>query len=253
MSENKQSIVVFGGSGFVGSLICELAVKRGIQVTSVSRTGVRPPHVPSGGWADQVQWEKGDALDAATYKHHLAGAGAVITTVGSPPVPFVDYKLQFKMNGDCNCAVAAAAREADVPNFVLVNAKMPAWLKSVAEGYYDGKKASEKAANDFVEGRSQASAAVLQPPLIYGTRHAGRTPIPLGIVFYPVSLVMQQMPGILSSVRSAAPGVFEGFLHAPVSAHQVATAALQHAMEPAAKGQCTKVSAEDLLAVQATS
>lgn len=82
-----KKLVVCGGSGFLGSRICQFAVARGWDVTSVSRSGepqwdsvtssAAPPP-----WAHKVTWERGDILRPATYAPLLNGADFVVHSMG---------------------------------------------------------------------------------------------------------------------------------------------------------------------------
>ena len=49
----QPKLLVFGGSGFVGSRVCEEALKTGLPVVSVNRSG--PPKL-SPDWASNVEW-----------------------------------------------------------------------------------------------------------------------------------------------------------------------------------------------------
>ena len=46
-------ILVFGGNGFVGSRVCEEAVKTGLGVVSINRSG--PPKL-NADWVSKVEW-----------------------------------------------------------------------------------------------------------------------------------------------------------------------------------------------------
>ncbi|KAH7041139.1 uncharacterized protein B0I36DRAFT_312223 [Microdochium trichocladiopsis] len=80
-------LIVCGGNGFVGSRICQHAVARGWDVTSISRSGnpvwqsitssASPPS-----WAHKVSWERGDLLRPATYASLLQGADYVVHSMG---------------------------------------------------------------------------------------------------------------------------------------------------------------------------
>ena len=48
-------ILVFGGNGFVGSRVCEEAVKTGLGVVSINRSG--PPKL-NADWVSKVDWVK---------------------------------------------------------------------------------------------------------------------------------------------------------------------------------------------------
>ncbi len=49
----QPKLLVFGGSGFVGTRVCEEAVKTGLAVVSVNRSG--PPKL-SADWVSNVEW-----------------------------------------------------------------------------------------------------------------------------------------------------------------------------------------------------
>lgn len=250
----RRGIVVFGGNGFVGTRVCAQAVVQGLPVTSVSRSGTVPVHLQAqaGGWAEKVKWEKGDAFEPNTYMPLLKEAEAVVVSVGSPPVPFVDYGYQLRMNGHSVQRVAEAAREADVPRLVVVNATMPAWLKNVAKGYFDGKHLAREAVAAFTVDRPHARAAIVKPGIIYGTRYEGSIAIPLGVVFGPVSHVLRRTSGLNCALRSAAPYLLDGILHPPVPVESVASAALHHASAaPSGDPPIAVVSCEEIFAYRA--
>lgn len=255
-----RALVVFGGNGFVGSAVCAAAVRRNVPVIAVSRSGARPPQLKggSGCWSDSVRWERGDASDPTTYAQLLTEAAAVVVSVGSPPLPFVDFARQRAMNGATNTAIARAAREAGVPALVVVNASMPAWLDSVAGGYAQGKRDAAEGAVAFASGRPDARAAILKPSAIYGTRYEmtrfGAMPIPLGLVLAPASALLQAFRGLTAAARRALPYAFDGVLLPPVPVGAVAEAAVHYALDaPAAcaggsgDGVATVVEAEALL------
>ena len=79
-SAAPKRVAVFGGTGFVGSAVCERLVKKGYAVTGVSRRGVNPK--PGDENLDQVNWVKGDATDANTVKSVVKDADAVVHAVG---------------------------------------------------------------------------------------------------------------------------------------------------------------------------
>jgi putative NADH-flavin reductase len=79
-------IIVFGGSGFLGTFflilsiltegshICRSAIQRQCQVTSISRSG-GPPH-------SLITYQKGDIFSPEQYRTVLKGADAVIYSAG---------------------------------------------------------------------------------------------------------------------------------------------------------------------------
>ena len=55
-------IAVFGGSGFIGSRVCQTLTGAGCSVVSVSRTGAPPAWAAAQPWSQQVEWHSADAL-----------------------------------------------------------------------------------------------------------------------------------------------------------------------------------------------
>ena len=58
-SAGLPSLVVFGGNGFVGSRICEEAVKTGLAVVSISRSGGPKQNAA---WTSDVEWVQASSL-----------------------------------------------------------------------------------------------------------------------------------------------------------------------------------------------
>lgn len=80
----SKSIAVFGGNGFLGRKICEVGVRRGWSVTSLSRLGKAPSPLSHSDhlWISKVNWVSADLLNADTYKQHVANKNAVVHSVG---------------------------------------------------------------------------------------------------------------------------------------------------------------------------
>ena len=49
-------IAVYGGSGFIGSRVCQTLAAAGCEVVSLSRTGMPPVWAASQPWIDGVEW-----------------------------------------------------------------------------------------------------------------------------------------------------------------------------------------------------
>eukprot|EP00566_Odontella_aurita_P020266 CAMPEP_0113546156 /NCGR_PEP_ID=MMETSP0015_2-20120614/11652_1 /TAXON_ID=2838 /ORGANISM="Odontella" /LENGTH=290 /DNA_ID=CAMNT_0000446585 /DNA_START=216 /DNA_END=1088 /DNA_ORIENTATION=+ /assembly_acc=CAM_ASM_000160 len=73
-------VAVFGGTGYVGSAVCERLVKRGYSVKAVSRRGVNPK--PNDEILQQVEWVAGDATDPAVVKDVVSDADGVVHAIG---------------------------------------------------------------------------------------------------------------------------------------------------------------------------
>lgn len=75
-----KKVVVFGGTGYVGSQVCERLVKKGYQVTGVSRRGANPK--PGNNYLEQVNWVAGDALKKDDVQKFVTQNDAVVHAVG---------------------------------------------------------------------------------------------------------------------------------------------------------------------------
>jgi putative NADH-flavin reductase len=82
-------IVVYGGSGAIGSRIVNEAVARGHQVTVVDRS-LKPELAPRG-----VRLVQGDALDAQDIAKNIVGQDAVVSSVIVRPAPTADFSLKI--------------------------------------------------------------------------------------------------------------------------------------------------------------
>ena len=179
-SNAAKRLMIFGGTGFVGSAIAREAAKRGLLVQCVTRGGDAPAHLKDEPWASSVTWLRGDALDPSSYKEHMRGADAVITSVGRLPFPNLSHEDIVRDNGETNVTPAKCAKEVGVDRLVVIGASVPpipgvGWGISptagvYAAGYAAGKAMAELHARDeFVgAGHGGRGAAVLKPGPVSG-------------------------------------------------------------------------------------
>lgn len=73
-------VTVLGGTGYVGSAVCERLVNRGHTVTAVSRRGENPK--PESKELSQVNWVQGDATDPKTVARVLKDSDAAVHAIG---------------------------------------------------------------------------------------------------------------------------------------------------------------------------
>lgn len=181
----NEGIFVVGGNGFVGGAICKKAVEMGVRVASLSRSG-RPSRNED--WMDSVDWRVGDALNPQTWEEEFK-RGEYTSVVGSIGA-FGSDEFMERMNGDCNISAAEVAKRSDsVKRFVFISVHQYNFPSFVLRGYFNGKRRAEKAAMDcFPE-----AAAILQPGMIYGTRHVpdSSTSIPLNYIGVPLETVLE--------------------------------------------------------------
>ncbi|KAI1978319.1 hypothetical protein LOZ53_003071 [Ophidiomyces ophidiicola] len=211
MAAAATRLVVAGGSGFLGSRICQSAVTRGWDVVSLSRHGeptwdaiTSSSQAPR--WAKSVNWAKADMLDPATYSSHLKNATAVVYSMGI--LLEVDYKgiLQGKesvtsgiqkmlcssslengkrnnppqqsyavMNRDLAVTLAKHSSEEKVPTFVYISAESGQPI--LPSGYIGSKRQAESLISiDFPETRS----IFMRPTFLYDSSRKLTMPIALG-------------------------------------------------------------------------
>lgn len=190
-------VVVFGGTGFVGSHIMALLGKASIPALGVSRSGAMPRHWQNNPepWMGNLQWQ---ACDAAVVDESLFdGADVVISCIGSPPLPTFTqaaFKKQLVANGDSNVNIIRVAARKNIQRFILIGADIPAMLQTEKFAYYLGKLNALTAAQSFASSQGRF-AAVLQPGGIYGLRAtAGGFSIPLHWFMHPAAVIQRALP-----------------------------------------------------------
>ncbi|MDR2214602.1 MAG: NAD(P)H-binding protein [Nevskiaceae bacterium] len=104
-------IVVYGGSGAIGSRIVNEAAARGHQVTVVDRSP-KPELAPQG-----VRVVQGDALDAQDIGKNIVGQDAVISSVIVRPAPTADFSLKI---AQAMVAAQRAQQGANKTRFLMV-------------------------------------------------------------------------------------------------------------------------------------
>ena len=236
---NKSKIVLFGGNGFVGTAIAEELVHQNIEVVCVSRTGSMPIYLQNVEWAQKVNWVKGDALkpDADL----LNGASAVISLIGSPPVPTFSkgaYQQQLAMNSEPNLAVIEATKKSSVTRLVLLGAHLPNLVKTDKFAYAKGKRLCEEAAVEFANSLENRTAIVLKPTAIYGVRHSqSGKPINIGAVMKPIASLQTMLP---NAARQYLPETI-------VSVKAVASAAVNACLDDEFVGKFSVISNQQII------
>ena len=248
-SNAAKRLMIFGGTGFVGSAIAREAAKRGLLVQCVTRGGDAPAHLKDEPWASSVTWLRGDALDPSSYKEHMRGADAVITSVGRLPFPNLSHEDIVRDNGETNVTPAKCAKEVGVDRLVVIGASVPpipgvGWGISptsgvYAAGYAAGKAMAEAHARDeFVgAGHGGRGAAVLKPGPVSGTRiTSSGSKIPLWAAMGPMAAVMNALP-LPAGMKQMT----------PVSVDNVARAAVTAATDESYAGKFTQISNAELI------
>eukprot|EP00884_Botryococcus_braunii_P004272 jgi/Botrbrau1/13846/Bobra.0056s0083.1 len=176
-------LVIFGGNGFVGSRVCEEALKTGLGVVSINRSG--PPKVSSP-WVKDVEWVRADVFDVSAWQSQLEGAIGVVSTLGA----FGSNDFMYKICGESNVKVFEEAAAAGVPRAVFVSVHDYGLPEVVLSGYFKGKRRAEEALFQLFP----TSGVALRPGFIYGTRYVSGVGVPLGIIGSPLEKALSLFP-----------------------------------------------------------
>ncbi|KAK9795226.1 hypothetical protein WJX73_006446 [Symbiochloris irregularis] len=212
------ALVVFGGNGFVGSRVCQEALKTGLAVISINRSGAP---TQGGSWVNDVQWVKADVFSPESWKPQLQGAIGVVSCLGA----FGSNEFMYKMCGESNISVFTEAAKAGVPRAAFISVhdyNVPSWVLS---GYFQGKRSAEQA---LIQSFPEAGVAI-RPSFVHGSRQVGSVSIPLSAVGVPLDRVL----GLLPAKNLASWPVLGLGLTPPVSVNAVAKAAVAAATDPA--------------------
>ena len=260
MQSTARRVVVFGGTGYVGSAVAQALVRATtgvgavyagrtdaasesapptasssalassttsssdptIEIVCASRSGRAPAWAAESDWAKRVTWTRCDALNAQNCEEVTLGATAVVTSIGALPFPWVSAERIVEANGDTNIVPGRAAMKNGVKRLVVVGATIPPLVPGLG-AYARGKANVEDFARDeFAEAESKRSAIVLKPAAVSGTRKlGGGFSVPLSVFMDPARFTMQ-------CVGSAS--LME---HAPVPLENLANAAARAALDEA--------------------
>jgi uncharacterized protein YbjT (DUF2867 family) len=152
------TLLVVGGSGFIGRDVCRFAVRDGHEVRSVSRSG--RPDVDAE-WADAVSWTSADLFRPNAWRDRLDGVDAVVHAVGALTESPSDGVTFERVNGDAAVLTALEAERAGVDAFVFLSAA--AKPPGVRSAYLTAKRRAESSIADL-----DLDAVTLRPGPVYG-------------------------------------------------------------------------------------
>ena len=224
-------LIVFGGNGYVGQRIIASALKMGVEIVSISRSG--SPNSSSVGMKTlnsilanapstaSITWAKGDIFQPDEWKSHLHQAVGAISCIGA----FGSNEFMEKINGDANCLAVSECLRENVPKFVFLSTVENNLPDVILKGYFNGKRRAENAVLDAYPD----TGTVLRPSFIYGCREVGNISIPLGPVGKLLETVFQ-LPGI-NMLKSTIPGG-RAIFATPVSVENVGLVAAASVIAP---------------------
>lgn len=242
VSDGKRSIMVFGGSGFIGRRVCEVALQMNVAVTAVSRSGKPRGNVPSD---PRITWVQGDIAKVEdSWTQHLAGKTGVVSCVGV----FGSQEVMERINGTANANLVKLSNEVGVSNFSYVSAWQYPLVSLFLGGYYRGKTTAENAVQKYY-GKEKKGCVVV-PAFVYGTKTlSSGTRVPLQLIGKPMEFVLDSF--LFRPLAKYVP-VLGKFFEAPVSADHVALTMVLGALGelPDAYAGKTALTGADMRAVQ---
>ncbi|KAI2501425.1 NAD(P)H-binding protein [Fragilaria crotonensis] len=219
-------VTVVGGTGFVGSRVCQILTAQGVSVRSISKSGTVPKWCRDEEWSSQVTWSAVDLLDATPSAIDEAMGNqpdAVVSCVG---VIGTDPEVLKKGNGDANVAAFESAKRLGAKRaaFISVSSELLAcredFLPEFMGSYFDGKEAAEKAAADAV---GPDSLTILKPTFVYGGNSFGINPPRVTSDYGAIIDQLLSLPPI-QICADLLPGMVKVALRPPVSVDTLAGA-----------------------------
>lgn len=130
-----KKVVVFGGTGYVGSHICRTLASNGFQVVSISRTAKRKYLTEDTG----ISIIKADLFNDTIWQEELTDCYAVVHSIG---ILFQSKKVRYKhLIFETTQLIAETAIEKGVKNVVYISAIKPPFF--LLKKYYYYKMKSE--------------------------------------------------------------------------------------------------------------
>jgi nucleoside-diphosphate-sugar epimerase len=160
----KMSLLILGGSGFVGRAVSKYAVSQGLKVFSLSLTVPDQNLEP---WQQDVQYVKGNVMHRASYIHLLPEVTAVVHCIRVPIGSRTPLDLHSRSEGSyeqLNRDTAFKAIEAVKPfktRFVFVSAEYGLFFSL---RYIETKLEVEER---LYENYDKMSYAILRPGFMY--------------------------------------------------------------------------------------
>jgi NADH dehydrogenase len=153
------NILILGGSGFVGSVLCEELVRRhgggGLRITVPTRRRVNARHLQILPTIEVVQ---ADVFDDGELARLVGGRDVVVNLVGILHGTEADFQ---RVHVDLPCRIARACANAEVARLVHVGALGAA--AGAPSRYLRSKAAGEGALRE-----AQPRATVIRPSVIFG-------------------------------------------------------------------------------------
>lgn len=199
----QRSILVLGGSGFVGQEVCLEGLRRGWSVTSLSRSGT-PSQALTPQLLSQVTWHKGSALDPASYaqlpqgKSVLEGIDYLVHCVG---ILVPDAQRTYHSVSVETLQVALGQPHPALKGVGYVSAaNFGSAFRSVLPNYYASKSQAEELLIEAQAHGHLEKVVIARPGLMWGEGRWLTKPIGLFYnigTFFAAGLFPRALPAAL--------------------------------------------------------
>lgn len=185
------TILITGGTGFLGSYIIKALVEKNYSVRAIRRSSSLPSWIP-GSILKKVEWVEGDILDVVSLEEAMEGIDTVIHAAAIVSFTKKERKKMYKVNVDGTANVVNMALEKGVRRLIHISSvaalgrtttgghvnEEKKWEDSKANTHYGTSK--YKAELHVWRGMGEGlDAVILNPSTIlgYGDWHQGSSAI----------------------------------------------------------------------------
>ncbi len=158
----KKKAVVFGGSGFIGSHVCDALVERGYEVTIFDKRS--SPYIQKG-----QKMVEGDILDEKLVESTVKGHDYVFNFAGISDIDEASEKPidTVKLNILGTVIMLEAARKSGVKRFVFASSS---YVYSSSGAFYKNSKQASELFIETYQKRYGLDFTILRYGSLYGTR-----------------------------------------------------------------------------------
>ncbi|WP_297075771.1 NAD-dependent epimerase/dehydratase family protein [uncultured Enterococcus sp.] len=184
----KQRIVIFGGSGFVGQAIAKRALANQYEVISISRSG-RPKGTEP--WFDQIQFIQADVFDAKQWHDTIKTGDILVDAIGILTEKKAKNLTYRRYHYEIVKIITQAVSDIKHLSFIYISA-------SQGVPFHPGYLREKQRAEVFLENIPLPSA-IVRPSLLYGKGRKYSTEMAKAI------FISKKIPGVAWLLRSFEP------------------------------------------------
>lgn len=119
--ESRGTVLLTGGTGFLGAYIMEHLLRAGYKVKALKRTGSAIPFFIDQAVLSAVQWVEGDVLDVVSLMEHMEGVDAVVHSAAVVSFIRAEREKMYQANVEGTANVVNVALELGVPRLVHIS------------------------------------------------------------------------------------------------------------------------------------